>query len=277
MHRKFNSCQIYDMVPLIMMMFKKVAIQAAKEAGKILLHHFGHLKYISRKKNAGLVTEADKEAEKKIISIIRRYFPTHTFLAEENTYLDEKLISSEFKWVIDPLDGTTNYSRQFPLFCVSIALEYKQEIVLGVIWDPIHQDLFIAEKGKGAVCNGKRIFVSKTSKMKDALFVTGFSYLRGPKLGEEISFLEPFMQSSLGVRRSGSAVWDLCQVAQGHCDGFWERYLKPWDVAAGILLVQEAGGKISRYNGTRATIYDQEIVASNGQIHKFMVKNLTRF
>lgn len=254
-----------------MIEFKKIAIKAAEEAGKILCSYFGRLKQISKKKNAGLVTEADKASEKKIISIIRFHFPHHSILAEESG-LDEQ--GSEFKWIIDPLDGTTNFTKQIPFFCISIALEKNGEIILGIALDTIHKQLYIAEKGKGAFCNKRRIFVSRTPKKEEALFVTGFAYQKGINLKQEISYLEPFMQGTLGVRRSGSAVWDFCQVAHGHFDGFWERNLKPWDVASGMLLVQEAGGKISLYNGAPATIYSREIVASNGLVHKQMIKML---
>ena len=248
---------------------KKVAICAAKEAGEILRSHFGKIKHVEQKIGAGIVTEADKKAEKKIISMVKTSFPHHAILAEESGIYEKK--SASYKWIIDPLDGTTNFVHQLPLFCVSIGVEREGEIVLSVILNPLTQDIFTAEKGKGAFCNKKRISVSPCSKIEDALFITGFSYQSGMMVQEELLRLEPFLQKTRGIRRSGSAVWDFYQVAQGHFDGFWEKHLSPWDVAAGLLLVQEAGGKVSRYDGSPATAYDHEILASNGILHEKIV------
>ncbi len=248
------------------------AIEAAKEAGKILLSHYGNLKEIAKKENAGLATIADKEAEKKIIHIIHKKFPDHSILAEESGLHQT---SSSVKWIIDPLDGTTNFAHHIPLFTVSIGIEQGGTIIGGVIFDPIHKELFTAEKSKGAFCNGKKIHVSKTPLMEDALFVTGYAYQKGQLIHKEVLLMEPFQQKSHGIRRSGSAAWDMCQVACGRFDGFWEKRLQPWDVAAGTLLIQEAGGKISHYDGGSATIYDQEIVVSNGILHNDMIQILT--
>ncbi len=250
---------------------QKIIEQAAKEAGKILLSYYGKLYKISKKENAGIVTEADKAAEEKIISLIKKHFPDHSILAEESGLNEQR---SSYKWLIDPLDGTTNFSRQIPFFCVSIGFEKDKELVAAAVLDPIHKELFTAQKGKGAFCNGKKISVSNVSLWEDALFITGFAYQKGMVVHQELARLEPFLQKSHGVRRTGSAAWDLCQVACGHFDGFWEKYLKPWDVAAGMLLVQEAGGKITRYDGTPATAYNHEIVASNGLIHDPMIQAL---
>lgn len=251
---------------------QKIAEEAAQEAGKILLSYYGKLYKISKKENAGIVTEADQAAEEKIISLIKKHFPNHSILAEESG-LNEH--ASPYKWFIDPLDGTTNFSRQIPFFCVSIGVEKDKELVAAAILDPFHKELFTAQKGKGAFCNGKRISVSSINQWEDSLFITGFAYQKGMVVKEELARLEPFLQKSHGIRRTGSAAWDLCQVACGHFDGFWEKYLKPWDVAAGMLIVQEAGGKITRYDGGTATAYDHEIVASNGLIHDQMIRALS--
>ncbi len=250
---------------------QEIAEKAAQEAGKILLSYYGKLYKISKKENAGIVTEADKAAEEKIISLIRSQFPDHSILAEESGLSEH---SSSYKWLIDPLDGTTNFSRQIPLFCVSIGVEKDKEMVVAVILDPIHKEFFTAQKGAGAFCNGKKISVSNINQWEDALFITGFAYQKGMVVKQELARLEPFLQNSHGIRRTGSAAWDLCQVACGRFDGFWEKYLKPWDVAAGALIIQEAGGKITRYDGSAATIYDHEIVASNGLIHDQMIQSL---
>ena len=248
---------------------EKVAIHAAKEAGKILASFLGHIKDISEKKQAGLVTEADKKSEEKIISIIKKHFPGHAILAEESGLHKE---SHAFKWIIDPLDGTTNYTHQIPFFCTSIGIEQAGKIVVGVIFDPIHEELYTVIKGKGAYKNGRKLSVSRTQKLGECLIATGFSYQRGKELEHSLSILKPFMELTQGIRRCGSAVWDICQVAEGHFDGFWEKGLSPWDVAAGVLLLEEAGGKISKYDGTSATVYDREIIASNGLIHQEMVQ-----
>ena len=250
---------------------QNVAEKAAQEAGKILLSYYGKLYHISKKENAGLVTEADQAAEEKIISLIKKHFPDHSILAEESG-LNEQ--ASSYKWLIDPLDGTTNFSRQIPFFCVSIGIEKDKELIAAAILDPFHKELFTAQKGKGSFCNGKKISVSKVSLWEDALFITGFAYQKGMIVKQELDRLEPFLQKSHGIRRTGSAAWDLCQVACGHFDGFWEKYLKPWDVAAGMLIVQEAGGKVTHYDGSVATAYGHELVASNGLIHDQMIQAL---
>ena len=251
---------------------QNIAQKAAEEAGKILLSYYGKLYKISKKENAGIVTEADKAAEEKIITLIKEHFPDHSILAEESGLHEH---ASPYKWLIDPLDGTTNFSRQIPFFCVSIGVEQNKELITAAIFDPIHKELFTAQKGKGAFCNGKKISVSKISQWEETLFITGFAYQKDMILKQELARLEPFLQKSHGIRRTGSAAWDLCQVACGHFDGFWEKYLKPWDVAAGMLIVQEAGGKVTRYDGNTATVYDHEIVASNGLIHDRMIRALS--
>lgn len=248
---------------------KRISIEAAKAGGEILLSYYGRIRDISKKKHAGLVTEADRKSEKKIISVIKSAFPDHSILAEESG--DERQ-STRYKWVIDPLDGTTNYAHQIPIFCVSIALEENGKVVLGTVWDPVKENLYTAIRGKGVFKDKKQMKVSKIRNLEDSLIATGFAYQEGALLRESVDILRNFMRVTQGIRRTGSAVWDLCQVAEGHFDGFWEKNLQPWDVAAGMIFVEEAGGKISRYDGTPATIYDQQMVASNGFLHKQMIK-----
>jgi len=253
--------------------YLNLAVKAAQSAGDILKRYYGQSYEISIKENAGIVTQADKEAEAKVISIIRETYPKHSILAEESGLKDQ---SSEFRWVIDPLDGTTNFAHQIPFFCVSIGLVYNQELIVAAVYDPTRNDLYTAQKNGGAYCNGQKLRVSQTEKLSNALFATGFAYQKGKTLHEQVLFLEPFIQQSHGIRRTGSAVLDFCHVAAGHFDGFFERNLQPWDVAAGILLVEEAGGATSRYDNSKATIYDHEIVASNKLIHNEMISILKK-
>lgn len=249
------------------------AIETARDAGQILLEKFGRKINISMKGEINLVTEADLASEKLIIERIRSYYPKHAILAEEagNAVLLDGV--NTWKWIIDPLDGTTNFAHGYPCFCVTIALEHDGEIVLGVTYDPTRGELFAAEKGKGATLNNKPIRVSETEKLGDALIVTGFPY----NFKEKPDFtrhLTDFLLQSRGVRRDGSAAIDMAYVACGRFDGFWEEGLNPWDVAAGLLLIEEAGGQVSYYTGEKYNIYSPPIVGSNGLIHGEMLKVL---
>ncbi len=249
------------------------AIETARDAGQILLEKFGRKINISMKGEINLVTEADLASEKLIIERIRSYYPKHAILAEESG--DAVLLDgvNTWKWIIDPLDGTTNYAHGYPCFCVTVALEHDGEIVLGVTYDPTRNELFAAEKGKGATLNNKPIRVSETEKLGDALIVTGFPY----NFKEKPDFtrhLTDFLLHSRGVRRDGSAAIDMAYVACGRFDGFWEEGLNPWDVAAGLLLIEEAGGQVSYYTGEKYNIYSPPILASNGLIHGEMLKVL---
>lgn len=252
--------------------FKKVSIEAAKAGGEILLSYFGRVRDVSRKERAGLVTEADRESEEKIISVIKAAFPEHSILAEES---GREQRPGPYQWIIDPLDGTTNYAHQIPIFCVSIALEKEGEVVLGTVWDPLGSNLYTTVRGLGAFKNRRRLKVSKVGNFEDSLIATGFAYQSGDLLKESLEILRNFMLVTHGIRRSGSAVWDLCHVAEGHFDAFWEKNLQSWDVAAGKLLVEEAGGKVTRYDGKPATIYDQQVVASNGRLHSKMLETIS--
>ena len=246
------------------------AIETARDAGRVLMEKFGRITAITKKGDINLVTEADLASEALITERIRSHFPKHSILAEEAG--DTVVIEGEgdWKWIIDPLDGTTNYAHGYPCFCVTIALERAGEIVLGVTYDPTRDELFAAEKGGGATLNGKAIHVSATDELGNSLLVTGFPY--DIKYRTDIArHLTDFLLSTRGVRRDGSAAIDLAYVACGRFDGFWEEGLNPWDVAAGVLLIEEAGGAVSGYDGSRLSIYRPPIAASNGMIHREML------
>lgn len=248
------------------------AIETAREAGQILLEKFGKTT-VTKKGDIDLVTEADLASEALIVEKIKSYYPRHSILAEEAG--NAVIIGGEntWKWIIDPLDGTTNYAHGYPCFCVTLALEHDGEIVIGVTFDPTRNELFAAERGKGATLNGKPIHVSASEKLGDSLIVTGFPY--NFKQKENFArHLTDFLLSSRGVRRDGSAAIDMAYVACGRFDGFWEEGLNPWDVAAGVLMVEEAGGIVSYYDGSKFSIYSPPICASNGHIHQQMLSVL---
>jgi myo-inositol-1(or 4)-monophosphatase len=251
------------------------AIEAAKEAGKFLKYSVGRVKNIEVKQGEerNLVSEIDKASEAKIISIIKRKYPSHAILAEESGESDS---ASDYKWVIDPLDGTTNFLHGLPLFCVTIGIEYKSEIVAGVVYDPNLDELFTAEKGSGAFLNGKRLKVTPTSKLIDSLLVTGFPYDIAQNPDNAIGHFVNFLVEGQGIRRLGSAALDLSYVAAGRFDGFWEVNLNPWDMAAGVLVVREAGGKVTDFSGGESTIYKKQVLATNGVIHDAMLHVLAR-
>ncbi|MGI8543602.1 MAG: inositol monophosphatase family protein [Aridibacter sp.] len=250
------------------------AIETAREAGQILLEKFGRKIDVFKKGEINLVTEVDLASEKLIIERIKSYYPKHSILAEESG--DAVLIDGEnrWKWIIDPLDGTTNYAHGYPCFCVTIALEHKDEIIIGVTFDPTRDELFSAEKRNGASLNNKPIKVSATENLSDSLIVTGFPY----NFAQQDNFADNFtgmLLKSRGVRRDGSAAIDMAYVACGRFDGFWEEGLNPWDVAAGVLLIEEAGGQVSYYDGSKFSIYAPPICASNGLIQREMLEILT--
>jgi myo-inositol-1(or 4)-monophosphatase len=245
----------------------------AREAGALLMHHFHqHLK-IEYKGDADLVTAADRASEVLIRERIRQRWPTHDVLGEEQGLTDQ---GSEYRWYVDPLDGTTNFAHGYPVFCVSIALEHqgverKGKRVAGVIYDPTRDELFSAEPGRGAQLNGETIHVSKTAVLKESLLGTGFPSHKRHK-NPNIYFYHQITLHSHGVRRAGSAALDLCNVACGRYDGFWEFNLNPWDTAAGVLIVEEAGGTVTRFDGSPFELNSRETVASNGLIHDAVLR-----
>lgn len=247
------------------------AINTAREAGKILADKYGRVIQIRNKGAIDLVTEADLAAEKLIIERISSYYPRHAVLAEESGKSEQQ---SEFRWLIDPLDGTTNYAHGYPAFCVSIALEHEGVIKIGVVYDPLRDELFAAERGLGATLNSKKISVSEIDKIERALLCTGFPYNireRGPEFA---AHFVNFLMTAQAVRRDGSAALDLAYVACGRFDGFWEDGLNPWDMAAGILLIEEAGGRATAFDGGPYNIYHPPIIASNGLVHDAMMNVL---
>lgn len=250
---------------------KKFLFEIGDGAGKILLKHFQKVRRIERKVGAGIVTEADKNAEAYLIKTIFKKFPKSSIITEET---GEHGKGSELVFVLDPLDGTTNYAHGFPWFCVSIGVYEDGKARAGLIYHPLGKERFFAETGKGAFLNGKRLQVSKTASLQDALLGTGFYYTTGEQLRDEIEIFRRVQDKALGVRRPGSAAMDLAYVACGRYDGFWERGLASWDVAAGLILVTEAGGKVTNYRGEAVGIHDGEVVATNGKLHGDILKLL---
>jgi len=241
-----------------------------KESAQILRRGFGSKLKITKKGPINIVTEVDMASEKKIISIIKNRFPDHRILAEESS---PKEGSSPFRWIIDPLDGTTNYAHHLNLFCTSIGVEYKGEMILGGIYNPIQNELYFAEKGKGATLNGRRIHVSKNTDLSECLLVTGFPYDTPKKAQFYLEYFRRFLQRAQGIRRLGSAALDLAYVANGTFDAFWEFNLKPWDMAAGILIVKEAGGQVTNFSGKILSIdTPQQLLASNRKIHPKLIQ-----
>jgi myo-inositol-1(or 4)-monophosphatase len=249
------------------------AIQTARDAGRVLAEKFGRALEVSNKGDIDLVTEADVAAERLIVERIRSYHPRHAILAEESGATARDDQPSAYKWIVDPLDGTTNYAHGYPCFCVSIALEQAGEIILGVIYDPTRDELFAAERGEGATLNGRRIRVSDVEDLNSALVCTGFPYDVRER-GDFARHFHNFIMHSQGVRRDGSAALDLAYVAAGRFDGFWEEGLRAWDVAAGKILVEEAGGRVSRYDGSHFSVYQAPILASNDLVHDAMMRVL---
>jgi myo-inositol-1(or 4)-monophosphatase len=248
---------------------EQVALRAARAAGRIHLKRLSRIN-INRKSNSiDLVTEADRESEAAIIETIQRAFPTHAILAEES---GASALTSDHRWIIDPLDGTTNFAHGFPMFCVSIAYERKGRVEFGIVFDALRRECFIATRGRGARLNGKPIHVTRTAMLSSALVATGFPYDRRERRRFYLCFWEAFMMRTQGVRRTGAAALDLCNVACGRTDAFWEFGLKPWDVAAGSLIVMEAGGSASNMDGTPLALGAGNIVASNRQLHREMLE-----
>ncbi len=244
-----------------------IAVEAALEAGKYIKRSVGNIKEISFKGDDNIVTNVDKHAELIIMRKIRKAFPGHGIISEETP---PKISESPYKWIIDPLDGTTNFTHGFPFFSVSIALAKDEDLIAGVVYDPMRDELFRSEAGRGAFLNRRRIGVSKTKRLKDSLLVTGFAYGKEGKI-KNLAPFKAFLSKARGIRRTGSAAIDLAYVASGRFDGFWEYDLKPWDSAAGSLIVREAGGIVTTFKGKVHTPFDCEILSTNGYIHGEML------
>ncbi|HWR15616.1 MAG TPA: inositol monophosphatase family protein [Terriglobales bacterium] len=239
----------------------------AREAGAMLYEKFKQRIGFTYKGDADLVTEADRAAEKMITDRIRKEFPGHDLYGEEGTRTNT---GSDYRWYIDPLDGTTNFAHGFPVFCVSLGLEFKGERIAGVVYDPTRDEMFSAEKGSGTHLNGERVQVSKVDNLKECLTGTGFPSHKRHK-NPNIYFYQVITLRTHGVRRAGSAALDLANVASGRLDAFWEFNLNPWDTAAGVLLVQEAGGKVTKFDGSTWEIDSRETLATNGLVHEAMM------
>ncbi|HBA26093.1 MAG TPA: inositol monophosphatase [Nitrospinae bacterium] len=267
--------------------FLKIAIEAAKEAGRIQRERFGENFKIEHKGEINLVTEVDYQCEKAIIDIIKRDYPEHEILTEEagsvkglppshSPLTKGGQMEGKYKWIIDPLDGTTNYAHSYPCFCASIGLEIDGEIVAGAVYNPMLDELFTSVKGKGAYLNEKRIGVSKIADINKSLLATGFPYDIRDSKENNLNHFCNFAVRAQAIRRPGSAVLDLCYLAAGRFDGFWELKLYPWDMAASSLIVKEAGGMITDFKGGEFSIYKGEMLATNGLIHKEMIEILSR-
>ena len=247
---------------------KQVATRAAYSAGDVLRHHFGRLDTVKKKGAIDLVTAADVDSEQTIVKEIHSVFPDHAILAEESGLHQGR---PDDCWIIDPLDGTTNFAHNLPIFSISIAFSHKGEIQLGIVFNPISGELFTAERGRGAHLNHRPIGVSSSPHIEECLLVTGFPY----NLHHTISSLMLRFQSALctcqGIRRLGSAALDLCYVACGRFDGFWEENLNPWDTAAGVLISREAGGRVTDFEGGPFDLEGKQLLATNGQIHPEMI------
>ncbi len=253
--------------------FLAVAGEAARRAGMILRENIHGARKITYKGDINLVTEMDMRSERTVVEVLHAAFPGHGIIAEEETAIRN---DSGYTWIIDPLDGTTNYAHGYPCFSVSVALEHEGEIITGVVYDPMREELFTAQKGQGAFLNGKKIKVSTADELIKSLLATGFPYDRKETEKNNLDYFHGLLMASQEVRRDGSAALDLCYVAAGRFDGFWELKLKPWDVAAGSVIVREAGGTVSGLSGTPFDMHAQEILASNGRIHDQMVEELQR-
>ncbi|MBD2040676.1 inositol monophosphatase family protein [Microcoleus sp. FACHB-672] len=253
--------------------FLDIATEAALAAGAVLQAYWGNLEEVQEKGRPGdLVTEADKAAEKAILEVLRRHVPDHGILAEESGALGDT--TGTYLWAIDPLDGTTNYAHQYPFSSASVGLLIDGVPSVGAIFDPFHNELFRAGKGLGATRNRRPIQVSQTPLLSKSLLVSGFAYDRRETTDNNYAEFCHLTHLTQGVRRSGSASLDLAHVACGRLDGYWERGLSPWDVAAGVVLVEEAGGRVTAYDGSPFQIRSGRILATNGQIHAELSKEL---
>jgi myo-inositol-1(or 4)-monophosphatase len=252
---------------------KLTAIAGALEAGRVLRKYFGKKIDVREKVGAGLVTNADIESEEKTLKVLLKKFPDFGVIAEES---DPRRRTSKGCWIVDPLDGTTNFVHRFPMFCVSIAAEWEGQIVVGVIYHPILNQLCVAVRGLGDKQTVKNIHVSKTKRLSDSLLTTGFTYQKENLLHREMGAFERLSLIAQAIRRPGSAALDLSYTGQGVFDGFWERNLSAWDVAAGSLIVEEAGGKVTDFQGKPFNVHGKEILATNGILHRSLLQKVGR-
>jgi len=253
--------------------FVTAAEAIAREAGGLLMGYFARRVAIEYKGDADLVTAADRASEALIIDRLQARFPRHDVMGEEGT---RRETGTEYKWYFDPSEGTTNFAHGFPQFCVSIAYERRGRLELGVVFDALKRELFVAARSRGARLNARPIHVSATPSLDRALLATGFPYDRRERRNFYFTFWEAFMMRTQGVRRTGSAALDLCYVACGRVDAFWEFGLRPWDVAAGALIVAEAGGRVTNLDGSALDLDARNILASNGKVHRAMRETIAK-
>jgi myo-inositol-1(or 4)-monophosphatase len=246
----------------------QVAVEAALAAGRIQKERADSVGEIQYKGEINLVTEVDLLCEQEVIGRIQKAFPGHAFLAEESGATEG---DADHLWIIDPLDGTVNYAHGYPCYCVSIGYQHKGEVVAGVVYNPCLDELFVAEKGQGATLNGKPIAVSTTTDLKQSLLATGFAYDINESTDNNLDHFQNFIMACQAIRRPGSAAMDLCYTAMGRFEGFWELKLHPWDYSAGWLMIEEAGGQVTRFDGSPFQMGDRSILTSNGHIHSAMV------
>lgn len=249
------------------------AIHCARESGKIQRKYYEKHFAIHHKGEINLVTDVDFACQKRIIELIEKEFPKDNIISEEQ---QNSFNGKADRWIIDPLDGTTNYAHGYPFFCTSIAHEVNGDVLLGVVYNPIFKELFVAQKGQGAYLNGKKIHVSVISDLKKSLLSTGFPYDIATSRQNNVDHFIDLLYQAQAVRRDGSAALNLCYTACGRFDGFWEMKLNPWDMAAGALIVEEAGGHITNLAGKKFVVYKDNIIASNGLIHRALVKALKK-
>jgi len=257
--------------------FLATAIEAALEAGKVQLAHFGGDLRVNKKGTIDLVTDIDIAIERDFRAMVAERFEDHVVLGEEFEQAGQRDQVSEYCWVFDPIDGTTNYAHGLPIFCCSVALEVRGEPVVAAVYDPNRQELFTAERGQGAWLNGVPLRVSDASTLIDSLLVTGFHYDIHRDPAELIGLFSAFITKARAVRRLGSAALDLCYVAAGRFDGFWEQKLQPWDMAGGALIVQEAGGSVTDVNGAPFGSRKGSVLATNGRVHAEMLETIRAF
>ena len=251
---------------------KGTALKIAEKAGAFLLQNYGKVHRITQKGiySINLVTDIDKKSEAYIVGHLLKAFPDHQILAEEGSL---SKTSSPYKWLIDPLDGTTNFLHGFPFFAVSIGLEIKGDMAFGIVYAPMLRELFVAERKKGATLNGKRIHVSKETALAKSLLATGFPYDVRVARRNNLNYFSTFAKKARAIRRAGAASIDLCYIACGRFDGFWELRLAPWDLAAGVLMIEEAGGKVTNFSGQKLNLYGgDDTVASNSKIHSALLR-----
>jgi myo-inositol-1(or 4)-monophosphatase len=254
------------------------AILAARLGREVLLKYNGNLHKIEKKFQAGLVSEADKESERAIFDFLRKKFPQDEFLGEESAHTQTRVqapvTGPHGRWVVDPLDGTTNYIHQFPIYCVSIGYEVNGQTQVAVVDVPALGEVYTAVRGCGAFVNGKKISVSQTGELSEAFLATGFFNEVEERLQEQLKLFGKIIRECRAVRRAGAAAYDLCLVARGVFDGYWEKGIQPWDSAAGMLLVEEAGGIVTTYEGGKYTPYSDSIIAANPKISAHLINSL---